>query len=106
MIIDAICQRQTICKHLEGNAGKSYVIEFSQNKKRKSELSVSHIFSPCDLWPLHYWDCHVCRMKDDCQVYHKMRFQIFYFMLYADFGEPEHAKPIEQPQTTKASDSL
>ena len=30
-----------------------------------------------------------------CQEYHKLRFQIFYFMLYADFGEPEHAKPIE-----------
>ena len=84
--------KQTICKHLDGNAGKLYVIEFSQNKKP--------IFSPCDLRPLH-WDCHVCRMKDDCQVYYKIGFQIFYFMLYADFGEPEHANLLNNRKLQK-----
>lgn len=84
--------KQTICKHLDGNAGKLYVIEFSQNKKP--------IFSPCDLWPLH-WDCHVCRMKGDCQVYYKIGFQIFYFMLYADFGGPEHANLLNNRKLQK-----
>lgn len=84
--------KQTIRKHLDGNAGKLYVIEFSQNKKP--------IFSPCDLWPLH-WDCHVCRMKDDCQVYYKIGFQIFYFMLYADFGGPEHANLLNNRKLQK-----
>lgn len=36
--------KQTICKHLDGNARKLYVIEFSQNNKSKSEL-MSRMFA-------------------------------------------------------------
>ena len=36
-----------------------------------------------------------------CQVYHKMRFQIFHFMLYADFGEPGHANQLNNRKLQK-----
>ena len=36
-----------------------------------------------------------------CQVYHKMRFKIFYFMLYADYGGPEHANLLNNRKLQK-----
>ena len=77
--------KQTICKHLDGNAGKLYVIEFLQNNKRKSESmsSVWPIFSPCDLsialrlsglqnerWSWYSWLC-LSRFRGYCLSLHQ-----------------------------------
>ena len=122
--------KQTICKHLDGNAWKLYVIEYSQKKTWKwiDKSSVWPVFSPFDLsiiasglsclqnerWLWYSWLCS-SRLSgyclslqfirtlifEWCQVYHKMRFQIFHFMLYADFGEPEHANQLNNCKLQK-----
>ena len=110
LMIDDISQRQTNHPQTFGRQCRKIICQWIFTKQQKQKwINVQN----------------VCRMKGDCsihdcvravfvatefikififewcQVYHKMRFKIFYFMLYADFGGPEHANLLNNRKLQK-----
>ena len=107
LMIDDICQRQT--NHLQtfGRQCRKIICHWIFIKHQKQNWinvqNVCRMKGDCDCVRAVFVATEFIRtfIFELCQVYHKMRFKIFYFMLYADFGGPEHANLLNNRKLQK-----